>query len=403
MRLPLARRGCTLRSASMRAVMRIMTVACLAAIELQAAVPRPSGGAPESGTEAEAFVDRLDSVAPQKSELGADWGERHVIWIVDPLNDPVEFVNEGGDRDAILSLVRAAISRNGSVAMAEFCYRHVQHSCPVKLTISRYPNRQSLDKNWKELSAKFAIKASTKVVGESAAWLQTTEADQTFIQNRILVFSQGLFTGWVDAIAELGEAPLLHLAEAMADRIAAQRELWDEVAGTVVKSDAGGYSASFGDVCTVRITIDRPYEILARRQRGWPFVLEYKLSAPDGESTLSISFSTSDSRSPDEEVSRSPGFSGIERRKIRIGSQDVVFREWSDSRAHYSDASSRLEVADSHSQVPVVIRIKAHAMDRKKALEDALLSVRLDARSEPFPRTQPVEATRPSLEVSDDQ
>jgi hypothetical protein len=388
----------------MRALMRIMTVAYLAAIELQAAAPRPSGRAAESGTEAETFVDRMVSVAPQKSELGDDWGEPRVIWIVDPFDDPVEFVNEGGDRDAILSLVRAAISRNGSVAMAEFGYRHrhVQPSFPfpVELTISRYPNRQSLDKYWKELSVTFDSKASTTVVGESAAWLQTTEADQTFIPNRILVFRQGLFTGWIDAVAELGEQPLLHLAEAMSAKIAAERELWDEVAGTVVKSDAGEYSGSFGDVCTVRITIDRPYEILARRQRGWPFVLEYVLNAPDGESTLSVSFSTSDLRSSDEEVSRSPGFSGIGRKKIRVGSREVVFREWSDSGGYYSDASAQLEMTDSNSQLPVVVRIKAHAKDRKKALEDALQSLRLEGRSEPFPPNQRLLPTRPSLDVS---
>jgi len=195
----------------MHAMMRVITVACLAAMELQAAGPRPPD-------------DRVISVAPQKSGLSAEWGERHVIWVVDAMDDPTEFVNEQGDRDAILSLVRAAISRNGSVAMGEFWYRHSQHPIPVEVTISRYPNRQSLDKNWKELSAKFDSKASTKVVGESAAWLQTTEADQTFIQNRILVFRQGLFTGWLDAVAELGEAPLLHLAEAVADKMAKVRE-----------------------------------------------------------------------------------------------------------------------------------------------------------------------------------
>jgi len=176
---------------------------------------------------------------------------------------------------------------------------------------------------------------------------------------------------------------------------AAERELWDEVVGTAVKRDAGGYSASFGDVCTVSIAVDRPYKILARRQRGWPFVLDYKLNAPDGESTLSISFSTSDFRRSDEEVSRSPGFSGIERKKIRVGSQEVVFREWSDSESHYSDASARLEVAGSDSQ-PVVIRIAAHAKDRKKALEGALQSVRLEGRSKPSPPNQSLQATTPN-------
>ena len=159
---------------------------------------------------------------------------------------------------------------------------------------------------------------------------------------------------------------------------ATERELWDEVVGTAGKTDTGGYSASFGDVCTVGITVDRPYKILARRQRGWPFVLEYKLNAPDGESTLSVSLDTSDFRSSDDEVFKSPGFSGIERRKIRVGSEEVVFREWSDSRVHNSDAFTRLDVVDSHSQVPIVIGITAHAKDRRKALEDAVQSMRLE-------------------------
>jgi hypothetical protein len=42
-----------------------------------------------------------------------------------------------------------------TIAMAEFWYRHVQHHFPVELSISRYPNRQSLDKHWRELSAIF--------------------------------------------------------------------------------------------------------------------------------------------------------------------------------------------------------------------------------------------------------
>jgi hypothetical protein len=350
-------------------------------LELEGAGPRPGGGAPDS----------MRSVAPEKFELGTEWGERQVIWVVDPLDDPVEFVNEGGDRDAILTLMRAAIVRNGSVAMAEFWYRHSQHHFPVEVTISRYPDRQSLDKNWKELSAKFDRKASTKAVGESAAWLQTAQTNpgavdgRTYIQNRIFVFRQGLFTGWVDGVAELGEQPLLDLAEAVADKMAAGRERWDEMVCTAVKNDAGGYSASFGDVCTFHITVDRPYEVLARRQRGWPFVLEYQLEAPDGASELSISFSTSDVRSSDEEVSKAPGFWGIERRTIRVGSQEVVFREWSAAEVHYADASARLDLADSYSQVPVVIGIKAHAKDRRKALKDALQSVRLEGLSEPFP------------------
>ena len=176
---------------------------------------------------------------------------------------------------------------------------------------------------------------------------------------------------------------------------AAERELWDEVVGTAVKREAGGYSALFGDVCSFSIALDRPYEILARRQRGWPFVLEYKLKAPDGESTLSISFNTSDSRSSDQEVARSAGFSGIERKKIRVGFQEVVFREWSDSESHYCDASARLEVADSYSQVPVVIRVATHSKDRRKALQDALQSVRVAGRTEPFPPNKDARTQQP--------
>jgi len=176
-----------------------------------------------------------------------------------------------------------------------------------------------------------------------------------------------------------------------------QKELWDDVVGTAVKTNAGVYYASFGDVCTFGIALDSPYEILARRQRAWPFVLEYKLKAPDGESTLSVSFDTSVTSS-DDFLSRSAGFSGVEWKKIRVGPQDIMFREWSDSKLHYCDASARLEVAQSHSPAfPVVIRIAAHSKDRRKTLEDALRSVRLEARSEPFP---PNSAMAPYVDLS---
>src|SRR5437016_5485682 len=62
-----------------------------------------------------------------------------------------------------------------------------------------------------------------------------------------------------------------------------QSELWDDVVGTAVKTNAGVYYASLGDVSTFGIALDGPYEILARRLRAWPFVLEYKVKAPDGE------------------------------------------------------------------------------------------------------------------------
>jgi hypothetical protein len=44
--------------------------------------------------------------------------------------------------------------------------------------------------------------------------------------------------------------------------------------------------------------------------------------------------------------------------------------------------------------VPVVIRVATHSKDRRKALQDALQSVRVDGRTEPFPPNKSVETNR---------
>lgn len=151
--------------ALMRTMIGIVSMGCVAGVELQAAAPRPPDGVTEPTEASTSVPDLVISFAPNKSELAAEWGERRVNWVVDPLDCPVEFANEHGDREAILRTARAAISWNGSAAMAEFWYWHSRHHFPVEVTISRYPDRQSLDKRWSELSAKFETRPVIRAVG----------------------------------------------------------------------------------------------------------------------------------------------------------------------------------------------------------------------------------------------
>jgi hypothetical protein len=156
------------------------------------------------------------SVAPQIPDLGAGWGERNLVVAIDPLDQPAEFVNEFAsqnptNRAAVVQTIRKALAMNGSVGMAELWYTRAGGH--MELVISRYPDRHLLDKHWKELTPKFDTKAATPRVGESAAWLNTPG-------QFVVVFRQGLYTGWVESKAELSGQPLLQLAKVTAGKMA---------------------------------------------------------------------------------------------------------------------------------------------------------------------------------------
>jgi len=160
------------------------------------------------------------SVAPRNSELGAGWGEREVIFAIDPLEQPAEYVNTLPVKDptkrakSILEDVRKALARNGSVRMTDILFR--RSSGDLELVISRYPDQQTLDKRWKELSAEFDPKAAAPRVGQSAAWLNTGAG----APGRQFVFRQGLYTGWVECKTELSGQPLMQLAKVTAGKMA---------------------------------------------------------------------------------------------------------------------------------------------------------------------------------------
>jgi hypothetical protein len=169
----------------------------------------------ESSTAAKGVV----SVAPQASELGAGWGERKMIFAIDPLEQPAEYVNTLPVKDpakrakSILEDVLKALARNGSVGMTDILYR--RSGGHLELVISRYPDQQSLDKHWKELSAKFDTNAVAPRVGQSAAWLDIGAV----ASGRVFVFRQGLFTGWAECgVAQSGE-PLMELVKVTAARM----------------------------------------------------------------------------------------------------------------------------------------------------------------------------------------
>ena len=166
-----------------------------------------------------AAVKEVASVAPQQSELGTGWGERRVTFTIDPLGQPAEFVNAYASQDPtnrahIVRDVRKALTDNGSVGMGEFWYAHSGEY--LELVISRYPDHQSLEKRWKELSAKFDATAHAPKVGQSAAWL----AMGAGAPGRMFIFRQGLFTGWVTCKESVSGEPLLQLVKATADKMA---------------------------------------------------------------------------------------------------------------------------------------------------------------------------------------
>ena len=109
------------------------------------------------------------------------------------------------------------MSSNGSVAMTEIWYGHSGDH--VELVISRYPDRQTLDTRWKELSATFDANAAAPKVGESAGWLEIGAGPR-----RQLVFRQGLFTGWAECTVGLSSEPLMELITVTVARMARAAE-----------------------------------------------------------------------------------------------------------------------------------------------------------------------------------
>jgi ankyrin repeat protein/LysM repeat protein len=164
------------------------------------------------------------SVAPQIPDLGAGWGERKLVFAIDPIEQPAEFVNgfasqNPTNREAMVQTVRKTLATNGSVGMAEFWYTRSEGH--LELVISRYPDQHLLDKHWNELTPKFDPKAVAPRVGDSAAWLSTPGRQFVF------VFRQGLYTGWVECKTELSgqlQQPLMQLAKVAAAKMAQTAE-----------------------------------------------------------------------------------------------------------------------------------------------------------------------------------
>ena len=191
-------------------VRRILLVGAL----LGGIVPaRPAESSTAAGT-------GVVSVAPRNSELGAGWGEREVIFAIDPLEQPVEYVNTMPVKDptkrarTMLDDGRKALARNGSVGMTDIIYR--RSGGDLELVISRYPNQQSVDKHWRELSARFDTNAVAPKVGQSAAWLDIGAG----AAGRMLVFRQGLFTGGAECKVAVSGELLMDLVKVTAGKMA---------------------------------------------------------------------------------------------------------------------------------------------------------------------------------------
>jgi len=98
--------------------------------------------------------------------------------------------------------------------MADILYR--RSNGELELVISRYADKQSLDKHWRELSARFDTNAVAPKVGQSSAWLGIGAG----APGRAFVFRQGLFTGWVEGKVALSGEPLMELVKVAAGEMA---------------------------------------------------------------------------------------------------------------------------------------------------------------------------------------
>jgi hypothetical protein len=190
---------------AMRIPSILQRLVCVFALIAPVFVAEPSSASPVG----------VVAVAPHTHELGTGWAKRELVFAIDPNEQPDEYPK---DRAALVETVRRALSRNGSVGMAELWYTHSgyrQAGQQLELVISRYPDQPSLDARWKELSGKFDVTIPAPEVGRSAAWLKMADGSS----ERMIIFQQGLFIGWVTCKAELCGEPLMQLLTATADKM----------------------------------------------------------------------------------------------------------------------------------------------------------------------------------------
>jgi hypothetical protein len=233
----------------------------------------------ESSTAATGVV----SVAPQITDLGAGWGGRKLIFAIDPIEQPAEFVNEFAsqnptNREAIVRTVRKALADSGSVGMTEIWY--TRSGGHLELVISRYPDQHLLDKHWNELSLNFDPKTLAPRVGQSAAWLNTPGRQYVF------VFREGLYTGWVECNTELSGQPLMELAKVTAVKMARIAEPGaSNLIATILTGDSAGLekeglgfkfqSENSQEVMDFKKQLNREHAAMALGKRGtnaWPAV-----------------------------------------------------------------------------------------------------------------------------------
>ncbi len=145
---------------------------------------------------------------------------------IDPLDAPAEYVNTiPGEKDParraqrLLEIKRRAMSMNGSVGMATVIYGYSGDF--VELVISRYSDEASLEKHWRKQSAKFDQAKTAPKVGQLAGWLDTGSSSN---RQYVLVFRQGLFTGWAESGTRLSGEPMMRVAKATAAKMAKAAE-----------------------------------------------------------------------------------------------------------------------------------------------------------------------------------
>jgi hypothetical protein len=157
------------------------------------------------------------SVAPRVSDLGAGWTERKIIFAVDPLDQPMETVNEwvsqdSGNRSRLLTQVRAALEQVGAVGVGYFGYGFgnlVVGQGLYDFYLNRFPDQKALEKEW----SNYAGQAGTQTepgVGEAAIWLPRLASDH----DHRLVVRSGSYLMRLECTAKQDKEKLVQLAKA---------------------------------------------------------------------------------------------------------------------------------------------------------------------------------------------
>jgi hypothetical protein len=163
------------------------------------------------------------SIAPAISDLGAGWTERKIVFAVDPLDQPSETVNEwvsqdSGNRNRLLTQVRAGLEQVGAVGMGYFGYGFgnlLVGQGRYDLYINRFPDRKALEKEWSNYAGQAGTQTEPEV-GEAAIWLPRLATDHDYR----LVVRKGSYLMRLECTAKQDKEKLVRVARTAVNRMA---------------------------------------------------------------------------------------------------------------------------------------------------------------------------------------